>query len=94
MTISVRAFVNAASIVGGLSVFMVGTANLIWPAYALEFLQIFSSVFPGFEPAGTFASVIVATLYATVVSAVCAALLGGLYNYLAPRQSNSVDRMK
>ncbi len=80
MKFSIKALVNAATIVGGGSVFLMGVVNMIWPNYAVAFLQLLDSIYPGYHATGSFSSVMIATLYAAVDSAICAAVFGWLYN--------------
>ena len=80
MKFSIKALVNAAALVGGISVFVVGILNMIWPTYALSFLEMLESIYPGYKANGSFGNVIIATLYATIDSALCAAIFGWIYN--------------
>ena len=80
MKLSIKSLVITAVILWGGGVFLCGVANTIWSGYAGVFLQVLDSLYPGYHATGTFGSVIVATLYAMVDAAVCAALFGWLYN--------------
>ena len=95
MRLLVRGFVDTAAIVWGLVVFVVGIANMIWPSYAVTFLQALDSIYPGYHATGSFASVIAATLYSIAAGAVCAAVFGCLYNrYLGAEQEDDDDGEK
>ena len=83
MKLSIRSLVVTVVIIWGGAVFLCGVANTIWPNYASALLQVLDSIYPGYHATGTFGSVIVATLYAVVDGAICAALFGWLYNRLA-----------
>ena len=45
---------------------VMGLANLIWSGYGQQFLQIMSSVYPGYHATRSVAEVIVGTLYGAV----------------------------
>jgi hypothetical protein len=74
--------ITVALLWGG-AVLFCGVANLIWPAYGVAFLQLVSSIYPGYHATRTLISVLVGTLYALLDGAVCGLLFGWLYNRLA-----------
>ena len=82
MKLSVKALTYASAILWGLAVLYVGIANLIWPPYGGEFLQLISSVYPGYKAVASVGNVIVGTLYAVVDGAIGGALFAWLYNHL------------
>jgi hypothetical protein len=63
---------------------VLGIANLIWPGYAVGFLELMASIYPGYEPAG-FGSVIVGTLYGLVDGWIGGLIFAWLYNRFAPQ---------
>ncbi len=71
--------VTMALLWGGAALFC-GLANLIWPSYGVAFLQLISSVYPGYHATRGVGSVVVGTLYALLDGAVCGFLFGWLYN--------------
>ena len=83
MKLSIKALVITAVIMCGGGVLVVGLANMIWPTYALAFLQVLDSIYSGYHATGSFGSVIVATLYTAVDSAIAALLFGLIYNCFA-----------
>ena len=83
MKLSIRALVITAAILWGGGVFFCGILNLIWPAYGVAFLQLVSSIYPGYHATRTLGSVVVGTLYAMLDGAVCGLVFGWLYNRLA-----------
>lgn len=85
MRISVKAVILAFILLWGGNVLLVGMANLIWPTYGAVFLQFAESIYPGYHFGGGLGSVIVATLYALLDGAVCAAVFGWLYNCFLPK---------
>ena len=62
-------------------VFLVALLNRFWPSYGGAFLNLASSIYPGFHPGGMRAG-IVGTLYALLDGAVCGFLVAWLYNKL------------
>jgi hypothetical protein len=91
MKLSIKALVNTAAIVWGGSVFLTGIANMIWPNYAVAFLALLDSIYPGYHHTGTISSVIIATLYAVVDAAIAAALFGWIYNKFATTKEKRED---
>lgn len=83
MKLSIRALTIVSSLLWGGGVLLVGLMNLASPSYGLAFLQMVSSVYPGFRAASTFGDVLVGTIYALVDGAICGLLFGWLYNGFA-----------
>ena len=83
MKLCVKPLVLTAVILWGGVVFVVGVANMIRPTYGVAFLQVLDSVYPGYHATGSFGSVVVATLYGAVDSAILVFLFGLVYNRLA-----------
>jgi len=84
MKLNVRALAIAGALIWGLlAMLLTGIANLIWPNYGQDFLQIIASVYPGYHATHSFAQVVVGTLYGLVDGAGCGAVPGWLYNRLA-----------
>ncbi len=83
MKLSVRALATAMSLLWGGGVLLVGLGNLVSPSYGSAFLQMVSSVYPGFHASGTLADVIVGTIYALVDGAIGGLVFAWLYNVFA-----------
>ena len=83
MRLSLKSLTITVSVLWGISFFLVSVANLIWPPYGAAFLNIISSLYPGYESIGTFGSVIVGTLYALPDGAIGGAVFAWLYNIFA-----------
>jgi hypothetical protein len=83
MKLSVKGLAFGAAITWGLLVLFVGVINLISPSYGMEFLQLISSVYPGYHPVATIGSVVVGTLYAVLDGAIGGGLFALLYNAAA-----------
>ena len=88
MKFNLKALTISMTIVWSGSVFIVGVANTIWPAYGKAFLTMLASIYPGFTAAGTFSDAIVGSLYALVDAAVVAFIFGWLYNLIAGAKSS------
>jgi hypothetical protein len=83
MNLSITALTYAAAILWGLCFLLVGMANLLWPPYGGAFLELMSSVYPGYRAAASLGNVIVGTLYAVVDAAIGGALFAWVYNAFA-----------
>ncbi|MFQ6109167.1 MAG: hypothetical protein ACE5L7_06410 [Candidatus Aminicenantales bacterium] len=76
----------AVSTVWGLAVLLCGIGNLIWPGYAVAFLKIIDSIYPGYHfGQWGFGGVVVATLYAVVDGWVVGVVFALLYNCFTKR---------
>jgi len=74
----------AMALLWGGCLFSVGLINLFAPTYGAVFLDVMSSVYPGFHVAHTFGNVIIGTLEGFVDGALAGAFLALLYNWLTP----------
>ncbi len=83
MRLSTKAMAWTAGILWAAAIFLTGVLNLIWPGYAIAFLDMAKSIYPGYAHIGGFAGVIVGTLYALVDGLVCGVIFAWLYNTLA-----------
>jgi hypothetical protein len=80
--LSVKALSFAFAVLWAATVFGVGILNLVWPGYAVAFLDMVKSIYPGYAGVSGFGGVIVGTLYALVDGAVGGAIFGWLYNLM------------
>ena len=86
MRLSVTAVAIAFALVWGvLAMFLTGVANMIWPTYGQDFLQVMASIYPGYKATASFGQVIIGTLYGLVDAAVVGAVFAWLSNYLVGR---------
>ncbi|MFZ0964605.1 MAG: hypothetical protein WAO35_27420 [Terriglobia bacterium] len=84
MKLNVRALATVTALVLGiLAMMMTGLANLIWPSYGREFLQLMASVYPGYHATRSLGEVVIGTLYGLVDGGVGGALFAWMYNYFA-----------
>jgi hypothetical protein len=81
MKLNVRALAFAAALTWGiLAMLLTGLANLIWPSYGREFLQVMASVYPGYHATRSLGQVVIGTLYGLVDGGVGGAIFAWLYN--------------
>ncbi len=85
MRLSLKALAITSAILWGGAILSVGLVNLAAPAYGVAFLQMASSIYPGFHNARTFVDVIVGTLYGIVDAGFGAVIFGWIYNWIAAR---------
>jgi hypothetical protein len=84
MKLNVRALAFSAALIWGiLAMLLTGLANLIWPSYGREFLQVMASVYPGYHATRSLGQVIIGMLYGLADGAVGGAILAWLYNLFA-----------
>ncbi len=89
MRLNITAFAIAIALVWAGAIFLVGSANLIWPPYGQAFLELADSIYPGYHVGPDFSSVIIGTLYGLVDGGVGGLVFGWLYNFLLRRFSST-----
>jgi len=82
MKFNIKALALASAILWGVAMLLMSLANLIWGSYG-QFLQIMSSVYPGYHATRSIAQVIVGTLYGVGDGLVGGAVFAWLYNQFA-----------
>lgn len=82
MKLSIKKFAITCSILWGLAVFIVSTANLIWPDYGVLFLSVMASVYPGYEAMQGISSIIIGTLYGAFDAGIGGGVFACLYNFI------------
>jgi hypothetical protein len=82
MKLSIKKFAFSCSILWGLAILIVSTANMIWPDFGNVFLTVVASIYPGYEAMQGISSIIVGTLYALVDAGIGGAFFAWLYNFL------------
>ncbi|MBM3359492.1 MAG: hypothetical protein FJY54_17425 [Betaproteobacteria bacterium] len=85
MRFNVMALSVTAGVFWGAAILIVGVANLIWPGYGKAFLDLVSSVYPGYDAAPSFGDVMIGTIYGFVDGAIGGAIFGWLYNLVSHR---------
>jgi TRAP-type mannitol/chloroaromatic compound transport system permease large subunit len=83
MTLNTKALALTSAILWGLAMLAMSLANMIWGNYGQQFLQVMSSVYPGYHATRNIAEVIVGTLYGAVDGLVGGAVFAWLYNQFA-----------
>ena len=83
MKLSISGMAMAGAIVWGACLLMVGLANLVSPAYGRSFLELCSSVYPGYHATASIGGVVVGTLYAVVDGGIGGAIFAWVYNLCA-----------
>ena len=83
MKLSVKALTYTSAILWGVCFLLVGLLNLIWPPYGGTFLELMSSVNPGYKAVAGFGNIIVGTLYAVLDGAIGGAVFAWIYNCFA-----------
>jgi len=89
MRLSLKGLVITSALLGGGCILCVGLTNLAAPSYGTAFLQLASSVYPGFRNLHTFVDVLVGTVYGLVDGALAGLFFGLLYNFFAGQPSQS-----
>jgi len=82
MKLNPKALALTLALLWGGCVFLVALLNRFWPGYGGAFLNLASSIYPGFHPGGM-RQAIVGTLYAVLDGAGGGLLVAWLYNKLA-----------
>jgi hypothetical protein len=83
MRLSIRSLALAAGLIWGGLILFVGLINLAAPSYGASFLQMMSSVYPGFQFSRTFGDVVIGTIYGFADGAIGGLVFGWLYNAFA-----------
>jgi hypothetical protein len=83
MKFDVIRFGCAVASIWGLIILSAGVANLLWPAYGVEFLKLIDSIYPGYHFGQSgFGGVLVATLYAIIDAWVIGIVFAWFYNLI------------
>jgi hypothetical protein len=80
MKFNTKALALSSAILWGLAMLVTGLANLIWGNYGQQFLQVMSSVYPGYHATRSITDVFVGTLYGVADGLVGGAIFAWLYN--------------
>ena len=85
MKLSIRALAITTGLFCGLAVFIVGLFNLMQPSYGAAFLDVISSVYPGYHAGTGFGSVIIGTLYGMLDGSIGGTLFALVYNFFSEK---------
>lgn len=80
MRLSVRGMTIAAGLLWGAAILCVGLIHMADPSYGGNFLQMTSSVYPGFHSAGTAGNLALGTVEGLIDGAISGFVLSLLYN--------------
>ena len=83
MKLSVKGLAITAAIIWGAALLIVGSANMMFPGYASNFLEVIGSIYPGYQPGTVVSSVIIGSLYGVVDAGIGAAIFAWLYNFIS-----------
>ena len=82
MKLSIKGLAITSAIIWGAALFIVSSANMMFPGYGMNFLEVVGSIYPGFQPGTGFSSVIIGSLYGVVDAGIGAAIFASLYNFV------------
>ena len=80
MKLSIKALALTAAIIWSAAILVVGIANMMYPNYAVLFLELLSSIYPGYQPFGGISSVIIGAGYGFVDAGIGGAVFAWIYN--------------
>jgi hypothetical protein len=83
MKLSIKGLAITSAIIWGSAILIVGIANLVFPGYGINFLEVVGSIYPGYQPGTGFSSVIIGSLYGAVDAGIGAAIFAWLYNLIS-----------
>ena len=83
MKLSVKGLAITAAIIWGAALLIVGSANMMFPGYGLDFLEVMGSIYPGYHPETGFSSVIIGSVYGVVDAGIGGAIFAWLYNCIS-----------
>jgi hypothetical protein len=83
MKLSVKALAITSGLVWGGAILTCGLANLVARPYGRRFLELMSSVYPGFHNSRTLGDVLVGSGYGFVDGAVGGGVVAAIYNQFA-----------
>lgn len=81
MRLSVRGLALAAGLLWGGAILLVGFLHLIDSSYAVNFLEMMGSIYPGFHAARSFGDMLLGAFYGFADGLIGGILFGWLYNF-------------
>ena len=84
MKLNVKALAITTALVWGGSVFLVAACHRFFPGYGIDFLNLVSSIYPGYHVAGL-RMAIVGSLYGALDGAVAGAVVAWVYNTVSDK---------
>ena len=89
MRLSLKGMAIAAGLLWGAAILCVAVIHIADPNYGVNFLQMTSSVYPGFRVTGRIGSVAIGTVEGFIDGAISGLLLAWLYNCFMPTRSEA-----
>jgi len=83
MKLSIKALALTAAIFWSVAILIVGSTNLMFPGYGINFLELTGSIYPGYHPGTGMGSVVIGSLYGFVDAGIGGAIFAWLYNFIA-----------
>ncbi|HYL86787.1 MAG TPA: hypothetical protein VE263_21355 [Candidatus Angelobacter sp.] len=81
MRLSLKGMAIASGLIWGAAILCVAIIHLADPNYGVSFLQMTSSVYPGFHAAGTLGRIALGTVEGIVDGAITGLVLAWIYNH-------------
>jgi hypothetical protein len=81
--LKVKSVAFASAVLWGLGVLFVGLMNIYSTGYGQAFLEVVSSIYPGYKADPNITSVVIGTLYAIMDGAIGGSVFAWLYNRCA-----------
>ena len=94
MKVSILTFALASAILWGIAMLGMTLANLVSGSYGQQFLQLMSSVYPGYHATRSIGEVIVGTLYGAVDAFIAGAVFAWLYNHLGAASASQTSPLQ
>lgn len=85
MKLSLKSLTITTALFWAGTIFLIAFINFLFPPYGKAFLDLVSSIYPGYKVVGSFTSVIIGTLYALLDGAIGGAVFAWIYNCFADR---------
>jgi hypothetical protein len=85
MKISPKALAMAFALIWGGAIACTSIVHLVAPSYATSFLELVSSIYPGFHGGRSLSDALVGTLYALLDGGFAGLIVAWLYNLFLPR---------
>jgi len=93
MRLSTKAMATALGLLWGGCMLFTGLVNMASPSYGLQFLNVMSSVYPGYRGTPALGDVLIGTAYGFLDGAIAGWLLAWLYNFVALQRSRPVQHV-
>ncbi len=82
MKLSIRGIALTMGLLGAACMLAVGIVNMITPNYGADFLNMMSSVYPGFHYSRTWMSVLIGTVYGFMDGSIGGWVFASIYDWI------------